>query len=107
VPNPRRRRIAENEARFREINDRLAQDLRRLPVDGDPVAFVCECGHVDCTEHVHVSVPEFAEVREERMRFVLLPGHEIADVEDVVARTDRYVVVRKHEDVAPVVEPKR
>jgi hypothetical protein len=107
VLDDRRRRIAENEARFREINDRLEQDLRRLPVDGDPVAFVCECGHVQCTDHVHVSLPELAEVRQERLRFVVLPGHEIDDVEDVVARTDRYVVVRKHEDAAPVVEPRR
>ena len=100
----RARRIADNESRFRDINERLEADLRHLPVDGEPVEFVCECGHDDCTASVRLTVEEYERVRSESVLFALLPGHEIEDVEDVVARTDRYIVARKKPPAWPVVE---
>ena len=100
----RLRRIAENESRFREINERLESDLRALPADGEPVAFVCECGHAECVESVPMTVAEYEHVREDPLLFVMLPGHEILDAEDVLARTDRYLVVRKKPATQPMVE---
>jgi hypothetical protein len=35
---------------------------------------------------------------------VVVPGREIEDVEDVVDRTDRYIVVRKHPLTWEIVE---
>ena len=43
----RERRIAENESRFREINERLEADLRKIPDDGEAAEFICECGRAD------------------------------------------------------------
>ena len=101
----RKRRIAENEARFREINDRLNEDLRTLTLaDGEAVDFVCECGKADCADAVAVTLDEYRHVRDDDLLFVVLPGHEIPDAEDVVATTDRYAVVRKHAESAPIVE---
>jgi len=37
-------------------------------------------------------------------RFAVLPGHEIEDIEQVVERTDRYLVVEKHTDTHEQVE---
>ncbi len=100
----RKRRIAENEARFREINDRLNEDLRSLALaDGETTDFVCECGMIDCTLSVSLTLGEYGRIREDSMQFTVLPGHEIPDAEDVVSRTDRFVVVRKHADATPVV----
>ena len=100
----RARRIADNESRFRDINERLEADLRRLPVDGDPVEFVCECGHSDCTASVSLTVDEYERVRQDPATFAMLPGHEIPDVEDVVERHERYLVARKKPEAWPVVE---
>ena len=99
----RARRIADNESRFREINERLEADLRRLPVDSGPVEFVCECGHTDCTASVLLTVDEYEQVREDATTFAMLPGHDIEDVEDVILRHDRYVVARKKPPSWPVV----
>ena len=100
----RARRIADNESRFRDINERLEADLRRLPVDGDPVEFVCECGHLECTESVPLTLDEYERVRQDATTFAMLPGHEIDDVEDVLYRCDRYLVARKRPQTRPIVE---
>lgn len=100
----RRRRIAENESRFREINERLEADLRRIPDDGEAASFICECGRADCAEVVPMTLDEYEHVRQDPLLFSILPGHEFADTEDVVATADRFVVVRKKPDTAPIVE---
>jgi hypothetical protein len=38
------------------------------------------------------------------IRFGVLPGHEILDVEEVIQRNDRYLVVEKHVDTHEIVE---
>jgi hypothetical protein len=104
VLDARKRRIAENEARFREINDRLEADLRSLAPDGETTGFVCECGKAACTNSVELTLDEYRHVRDDAMLFAVLPGHEIEDTEDVLTRTERYVVVRKHAEAAPIVD---
>lgn len=101
--DPRKRRIAENETRFRDINERLGADLASLPQDDDHVPFICECGLLECVGSVPLTLDEYRGVREDVMQFAVLPGHEIEDTEDVVARTERFLVVRKHAESAPIV----
>jgi hypothetical protein len=104
-PLPRRVRLADNERRFREINDRLSADLEAIVGEStDEVRFVCECGSAACADPVELTIGEYARWHEDPMRFVVAPGHEIADVEDVVETNDRYTVVRKHEDTRHIVE---
>ena len=100
----RQRRIAENESRFREINERLEADLKRIPDDGQAAEFICECGRADCTEPVPLSLDEYEHVRGDPLTFVLVPGHEFADAEDVLFASERYTVVRKKPETAPLVE---
>jgi hypothetical protein len=100
--DPRRERIARNEAAFRELNDAL--EARVHDADrAEQAGFVCECGNADCDALVHVPLERYAAVRRDPRQFLLLPGHEIPGTEDVVDRGDGYVVVRKHPDVDHVV----
>jgi hypothetical protein len=96
----RSKRIADNESRFREINERLRTDLRVLPDDAAPVEFVCECGRVECAEPVRLTLAEYEAVRASSMDFAIVPGHDIGDVEDVVASNERFATVRKHPEAA-------
>ena len=98
--------MARNEASFRSINERLQQDLRRVPLhDGDLAAFVCECSGPDCRATlVGVEMAKYAEVRTDDRRFLVVPGHDIPEVEDVVEQGDGYAVVEKHDDVRHIVE---
>jgi hypothetical protein len=110
VPDERARRIAENESRFRDINERLREDLRAVPEDGSAVAFVCECGRLDCSQQVTLTLEEYEAVRTASTDFAVVPGHEEGDVEDVVDVNERFARVRKHPESAPRVretDPRR
>ena len=98
----RLQQIAEHEISFREINERLATDVRGVSSDDAPVAFVCECGVITCTESVSLTLAEYDAVRSDGARFAVLPGHEIEDAEDVVERGERYFVVLKQDSTAPL-----
>jgi hypothetical protein len=89
-------RRARNEALLREVNERI-DDVRRFaePVrEADEfIEFHCECG--DCTETLLLTASEYETVRAQDDRFAVRPGHETLELERVVERSDRYVVVDK------------
>jgi hypothetical protein len=91
----RRVRVAANEGHFRDINERLEQGLRQVAGRPGLVAFVCECGQRSCTARVELTIEEYEAVRGDSRRFAIVPGHVFAEVERVVAATDRYEVVEK------------
>ncbi len=105
MPDPdRHRRLALNESRFREINDRLAQELGTLRHPPAHFDFVCECSHLDCREKVRLTAVEYEHLRADPMLFAVAEGHDVPDAEDVVARTDRFATVRKHADVEGIMK---
>lgn len=106
----RAKRIAENEGRFRQINERLRSDLAALPDDAAPIGFVCECGRVDCAESVPLTLEEYESIRASSLDFFVVPGHQAPDVEDVVDFNERFARVRKHPESADIVresDPRR
>jgi hypothetical protein len=100
--NQREQRIGENEILFREVNERLVGLNEALGVSPDRLEFLCECGWAACTEKVTLSLQEYERVRRHAELFVLFPGHEETDVEEVVERNERFAIVRKR-----VGEPRR
>jgi hypothetical protein len=101
----RAERIARNEARFREINERVERDLvGMVAAPGELLPFVCECGLRDCTRTLELTIREYEHVRDDPTWFATLPGHEIEDVERVIERHERFVVVRKDEPTHDVVK---
>jgi hypothetical protein len=95
TPDARLARIATNEARFREINDRLERDLRSVPHTPEQLEFVCECAHRGCEALIPLTFAEYEAVRRDSRRFAVHPGHTILDAERVVLSCDRYEVVEK------------
>ncbi len=91
----RKDRIAKNEARFRDINERLEHGLRRIPHAPELLEFVCECGDRGCERHVRLTVSEYEGVRRDSRRFAVVPGHVAPDTERVVGGNDRFEVVEK------------
>ena len=101
----RKDRFARNEASFRSINETLGESLSTIGVEvGELAAFVCECGHPECSQLVQLPLPDYERIRGDSRRFLIVPGHDIPGVEDVVDTTARFAVVQKHEDVRDIVE---
>ena len=101
----REKRLAHNEASFRSLNDSLGANVhaRLSGSESNVPGFVWECGNAGCEDIIQVELSAYEDVRRDPCLFLVRSGHEVPDVEDVVQRTDRYIVVRKHEEVADVV----
>jgi hypothetical protein len=95
----REERVARNEALFREVNERI-RDVNEEAPPASETDYVCECGDPGCAEPVSLTEVEYEEVRADATHFVVRPGHVVPDVEVVVARNDRFAVVRKNEPKA-------
>jgi hypothetical protein len=84
-------RIVQTEMFFRAVNEEIARN------DGHgETVFLCECGNPLCTEALVLTAQALQDLHADGDRFVVLPGHEIPDVETVVDRHDRYLIVRKN-----------
>ena len=91
-------RIAENQATFRDANERIEAAARELEIGGE-VPFICECADAGCTEIVQLGLSVYAEVRRHERRFFTVPGHQRLSVESgagtVVGEGRGYVLVDK------------
>lgn len=96
----REERLAQNEVRFREINE-AAQPQRETQGEG---RFVCECADRSCMAWIEVNLDEYAAVRRHPRWFIVAPSHEIPDMERVIDRKPGHFVIEKPESVAHVVE---
>jgi hypothetical protein len=90
----RQQRVAENEALFRQVNERIEEVNESLDA-AEPADFLCECGDENCTSPVSLTLAEYEQVRKNPTHFITTLGHEVVDVERVIARNDRFAVVEK------------
>jgi hypothetical protein len=91
----RQKRIADNEASFRDINERLEEGLRQVRHTPELLQFICECGDRGCESSVRLTFDEYEALRRDSRRFAVVPGHVFLETERVVAGNDRYEVVEK------------
>jgi hypothetical protein len=96
----RLRRIGQNEALFRQVNEEIEALERGLASIADnTLHIVCECGVLQCDQRIVVPVDAYEHVRADSALFFVVPGHEIPSAEDVVEAGKAYNIVRKHEGV--------
>jgi hypothetical protein len=99
----RERRLAQNEALFREVNERV-ETLGHQLGPAVPYEFVCECANVDCTFRLTLPLPVYEQVRADSRQFVVLPLHYTPEVEELVAEEEGYWIVRKTGESGDFVE---
>ena len=86
-------RLAQNEALFRDVNERIAENADRF--GAEKTEFVCECADPSCTERVVVTLAEYESVRAKPTTFLLAPGHDEPAIENVISERGRFHVVEK------------
>jgi len=101
------RRLVENEAIFRQHNEKAAKGLEDLDklaafegdaapdTDGLSLKFYCECSDENCRLRIPVKLDEYVSIHRNRARFVVVPGHEVSSLEKVVTKTNEFFVVEK------------
>lgn len=88
-----KRRLTHNEELFRQVNE--AREQANADAGGDELSFVCECSDRECTGRIAMTAAEFEAVRNSPRRFVVLPGHEIPELERIVEDRGAFEVVEK------------
>ena len=91
------RKLALNEAMFREVNERLGELNRTFADLTDRLQVVCECAEMTCAEMIEVPAADYERIRADALLFILVPGHEVTEIEDVVEVLPGFEVVRKRE----------
>jgi hypothetical protein len=106
----RQRRLALNEAVFRDVNERIRNTHERFELNPSTLDLVCECGQIDCTERLTMSLADYEGVRADARQFAIVPGHDDDAVEVILARRDTYDLVRKRPgepaEVAEATDPR-
>lgn len=89
---------------MRQVNEQIeridhAAEEEGLVDEETTFEFLCECGRagedVACEALVAMNLREYDEIRSQDDRFAVMPGHENHALEEVVRRTDRFLVVDK------------
>ena len=94
----RARRLAENEALFREVNERTSDvNARWAENESTPAPFqiLCECGLEECAAPLTVTPALYEQVRAHGARFLVAQGHEVPEVERVLQEHGTVYVIEK------------
>jgi hypothetical protein len=91
----RQERAARNQLLFRTINEQIKDLGERILTAVEEVDFACECADTSCTKTIRLSPEKFAAINETENRFIVLPGHELSEVEDTLEFCDGFVIVSK------------
>ncbi len=91
------RRIAENEARFRDANEKIEAAFERLEPTTRSIPFVCECGRPDCFQVLRLTFAEYELARQNPRYFVCAPGHQLTGpgLGRTVQETRKFVIAEK------------
>jgi hypothetical protein len=110
-------RNAETQNLYREVNERVAEVYSQfgsgVGIDRmtEVIELFCECGQqAPCDERINVSAGTYERVRSDPTTFILLPGHGIAIVEDVIESGDGFLIARNHgraAEIARAADPRR
>jgi hypothetical protein len=85
-------RLARRQTLFREVNERI-EDL--TAGTNTSIEILCECSDTECLATLELRKEDYERVRAEPTWFAIERGHEIPEIERVVAKFDGYVVVEK------------
>jgi len=99
----REKRLAQNESLFRSVNERIEQAALEAGVDNHRFEFLCECSNADCNLLLPLTVTEYEAIRKTPTLFIVAPGHELPEIETVVAKRGAYQVVVKRGEAAEFV----
>jgi hypothetical protein len=95
--NDRTRRVADNEQRFRVFNDQVRQVRAELDTTS---TFACDAATPAAPPGSTSPRTSTPTIRTNLRWFAVLPGHDTPDLERVLGRTSRYLLVQKTGDGA-------
>jgi hypothetical protein len=100
----RLRRLAENEALFRQINERRRMRAVDVWAHQHTYVFYCECPDAGCEQGLALTEDEYEHVRSQARWFLVAPGHASTEIEQVVERLAQFEIVEMRAEAARLAE---
>lgn len=91
----RLRRVGENEALYRLVNERIKAVSADVAAPGGEFGVICECATLDCKTHIMIRPQVYEQTRANPDRFIVLRGHQLDDIESVVEDHGSFFVIEK------------
>lgn len=104
------RRLVENEVYFRQRNEHVVDGFKKLaevakeegqdgylPDMQIPIHFYCECADEKCRKRVKMTPKKYAQLHKNRSQFVILPTHNVPEVERIRQTEKNYLLVEKYD----------
>jgi hypothetical protein len=66
--------------------------------------YFCECADPECRQKVPLRESDYERVRSNPEHFVVVPAHELVEVETVIESHEQWLVVEKKPEVREIVE---
>ena len=98
----REERLALNEVAFRDVNERVAEQVEDVAGTHASFNVLCECSSTGCALRIPITPAEYKSIHADATQFIVVAGHANPGIEDIVGETDRYHIVRKRGDAAAV-----
>ena len=102
-------KMAENEVIFRQFNENIQKGLADLEKtareDGqmellknhdDQLHFYCECADEKCLERIIMKPSKYQELHKTLRQFIIIPGHDVPQIERIIKKARSYQVVEKN-----------
>jgi hypothetical protein len=95
-------RSIRNEQLVRQKNTNVKNGIKKYfhnnkKVKTAPVAFICECSALDCQKHIRISIDDYEKIHGRDDHFVIFKGHELPDIEKIVADKPGFSIVEKYQ----------
>lgn len=104
-----RRRQVENEVVFKHANEKVnkqvdaiqksakSEGYPELAYDNDlPLHFYCECADEECQDRISMKQTLYKKMHKNSNQFIVLPGHNVPEIEKIIKTTKQYTLVEKY-----------
>lgn len=92
MTDDRIRRVGENEALYRLVNERI-NDLS--PATTGEFGVICECSLLACKTQIMIRPEVYEQTRARSDHFIVLRGHQLNDIETVIEDHGTFFVIEK------------
>ena len=95
MTDDRIRRVGENEALYRLVNERIKALSPGTVTGTDEFGVICECATLACKTQIMIRPEVYEQTRARSDHFIVLCGHQLDDIETVIEDHETFFVIEK------------
>ena len=95
MTDDRVRRVGENEALYRLVNERIKALSAGVAMTTREFGVICECAALACKNQIMIRPEVYEQTRARSDHFIVLRGHQVDDIESVIEDHETFLVIEK------------